>query len=385
MKILVDTDHILEYILDRSDPDNNLLEKVERLWTLIDNNKDIEASITIQGFNKINDILSIFSQENAKKVATRLKSLFKICNNYNSGYVFSPIRQFNNVEKAIELICFYEHGFDALVTEQPERYEELILPSSYVQNLPKKYNEEHGEKRPFIWSIESLINRFNLEKTDTLRIRNDFLNSCVQLSLFSNLEEDFLFKYRIRNRVEPVLSAFNFLKNKGYNGMTKQDFISEFKGSNVTAKSIIWDLQNLRMIETYNNRITVGKHLLDTGNDEISQYLNSILKEHILVKSVYEHLNSGKLLNQWGLDEVIENIYSDKKLKDKTLIDYRSRIISWLIFAKLIERKSYDKRSIIFSLPSANKQRESIIQLQQLELGLGLELEKASNYTSVSV
>jgi hypothetical protein len=156
MKILVDTDHILEYILDRSDPDNNLLEKVERLWTLIDNNKDIEASITIQGFNKINDILSIFSQENAKKVATRLKSLFKICNNYNSGYVFSPIRQFNNVEKAIELICFYEHGFDALVTEQPARYEELILPSSYVQTLPKKYNEKHGEEFPFIWSIESL-------------------------------------------------------------------------------------------------------------------------------------------------------------------------------------------------------------------------------------
>ncbi len=165
MKILVDADHILEYILNRSYPDNDLSEKdnnlsektkslsekVESLWTLINKNKDIiEASLTIQGFNKINDILSIFSQENAEKVATRLKFLFKICDNRNSGCVFSPIRQHNDIEKAIELISFYEHGFDALVTEQSSRYKELILPSSYVQILPKKYNEKHGEKFPFI-------------------------------------------------------------------------------------------------------------------------------------------------------------------------------------------------------------------------------------------
>ncbi len=136
------------------------------------------------------------------------------------------------------------------------------------------------------------------------------------------------------------------------------------------------------MIDTYNNRITVGKHLLDTGNGEISQYLNSVLKEHPLVQSVHEHLNSGKLLNQWGLDEIIENIYSDKKLKPKTLGDYRSRVISWLIFAKLIEKKSYDKHNTIFTLPSVNKQREGTIQLQQLELGL--ELETTSSYRSTS-
>lgn len=379
MKILVDAHLPLEYLLHRSHLDNNLFEKVGRLWTLISKNKDIEAYITIQGFNKIKCYLSIFSQEKAKKSVTILKSLFRICKNYNSGNVFTPIRQCDgNTEQAIELVSFYEYSFDAIVTEQPARYEELILPSSYVQTLPKKYNEKHSEKLPFIWSIESLITRCNLEKTDVLRI-----NSCVQLSLFSNLEENCLFKYRIRNRVEPVLAAFNRLKNKGYNGMAKQDFISGFKGSNVTAESILWDLQHLGMIDTYNNRITVGKHLLDTGNGEISQYLNSVLKEHPLVQSVHEHLNSGKLLNQWGLDEIIENIYSDKKLKPKTLGDYRSRVISWLIFAKLIEKKSYDKRNTIFTLPSANKQRESTIQLQQLELGL--ELETKSSYRSTSV
>jgi hypothetical protein len=176
---------------------------------------------------------------------------------------------------------------------------------------------------------------------------------------------------------------FNYLKNQGYNGISEQDFIFRFKESKTTAKSIIWDMQNFGMIENYNNRITVKYDLLDTGNIEVAQYLNLVLKKHGLVQSIYKKLRADKQLTQWGLDEIIEDVYADNKLTKKTVRDYRSRIISWLIFAKLIEKKSYDKRNTIFTLPSANKQRKSTIQLQQLELGL--ELETTSSYRSTSV
>jgi hypothetical protein len=60
-----------------------------------------------------------------------------------------------------------------------------------------------------------------------------------------------------------------------------------------------------------------------------------------------------------------------------------SQKVFLVFFAELIEKKSYDKHIIIFALPSTNKQRESTIQLQQLELGL--EVETKSSYRSTSV
>jgi hypothetical protein len=374
MKPLIDPDLILEYTLNRSNPDDNLHEKLENLLRVLTVSRNIKASITLQGLNKIHSIFCIYSKEKADMIIDHLRSFLNIVDHSNSYDIFETARQCNgSIENSIELLCFYEYGFDAIVTEQSSKYRELNLPLTYSKRIP------------IFWSVESLITRNKLEKTKTKNwgIGKNSSNSSVQLSLIVCPEEELLFKYRIRNGVDSVIKMFNYLKNQGYNGISEQDFIFRFKESKTTAKSIIWDMQNFGMIENYNNRITVKYDLLDTGNIEVAQYLNLVLKKHGLVQSIYKKLRADKQLTQWGLDEIIEDVYADNKLTKKTVRDYRSRIISWLIFAKLIEKKSYDKRNTIFTLPSANKQRKSTIQLQQLELGL--ELETTSSYRSTSV
>jgi hypothetical protein len=372
MKPLIDPDLILEYTLNRSNPGDNLHEKLENLLRVLTVSRNIKASITLHGLNKIHSIFCIYSKEKADMIIDHLRSFLNIVDHSNSYDIFETARQCNgSIENSIELLCFYEYGFDAIVTEQSSKYRELTLPLTYSKRIP------------VFWSVESLITRNKLEKTKTKNwgIGKNSSNSSVQLSLIVCPEEELLFKYRIRNGVDSVSKMFNYLKNQGYNGISEQDFISRFKESKTTAKSIIWDMQNFGMIENYNNRITVKYDLLDTGNIEVAQYLNLVLKKHILVQSIYKKLKTDKQLTQWGLDEIIEDVYADNKLTKKTVRDYRSRIISWLSFTKLIERKkSYGTSNIIFTLPVTQKQKESTIELQQLELRL--ELEITSSYRS---
>lgn len=46
-------------------------------------------------------------------------------------------------------------------------------------------------------------------------------------------------------------------------------------------------------------------------------------------------------LNEHSLRDIISDTYTTENLKPKTLSDYASRLTSWLIFAKLLEKKGY--------------------------------------------
>jgi hypothetical protein len=79
-----------------------------------------------------------------------------------------------------------------------------------------------------------------------------------------------------------------------------------------------------------------------TENDFL-EYLSTVLKEHDLVKEIYQELENRKIMTKWKLQEIIGNLYSYSDMKsDKTLRDYRSRLTSWLISTKLIDKKGKD-------------------------------------------
>jgi hypothetical protein len=86
-------------------------------------------------------------------------------------------------------------------------------------------------------------------------------------------------------------------------------------------------------------KIVVPQYLLDAGESEIVEYLAGILRNHIVTKKVYEYFSSKtKSIYRRGLQELIADLFSNEKsVSDKSLSDYTSRILGWLLYTGLLE------------------------------------------------
>ncbi|WP_434684213.1 hypothetical protein [Pseudanabaena minima] len=61
------------------------------------------------------------------------------------------------------------------------------------------------------------------------------------------------------------------------------------------------------------------------------------------MQQIYREIERDKAITKWRLQEIISDIYSRSEVtKDKSKSDYRSRIISWLLFANLLEERGHD-------------------------------------------
>ena len=114
MKLLIDTDLILEYALNRSNSGDKLYEKLENLLRVLTPSRNIKASITLRGLNRIHSIFCDDSKEKADMIVNSLRSFLNIVEHSDSLDIFKAARQCNGrienaIEKAIELICFYEY------------------------------------------------------------------------------------------------------------------------------------------------------------------------------------------------------------------------------------------------------------------------------------
>ena len=332
MRILVDEDLIKEYFLNRN---NNIFPYAENLWIIISHSSNVKAYMTNRCLRNICDPEHMTSPKDAEVFAARLKDIFTICR--SSPEIFRNARQYNSkIEPAIEIECGIKMGIDAIVTQEPQKY---------------------TTDRLQIYSVESFIFRHelnnNLYSPNNLFTSSSYSilsnNQQLQLSLPLVVNQSPL-KYMIRNTFPIVMKALKILKSKGFRGLTKEELATKLERSEKTTQSIIWDLTKLKMAFNSGGRVSINPHLLDTGDSDVSEYLSIVLKDHAIVQEIYKEIETSKSITKWRLKNIIITIYSrDKYTKRKSKSNYSFIIISWLVFAKVIE----ERRNGIFSIPSS--------------------------------
>ncbi len=332
MRILVDEDLIKEYFLNRN---NNIFQYAENLWRIIFHSSNVKVYMTNRCLRNICDPEHMTSPKDAKVFAARLKDIFTIC--HSSPEIFRNARQYDlKIEPAIEIECGIKMGIDAIVTQEPQKYETDRLQ---------------------IYSVESFIFRHelnnNLYSPNNLFTSSSYSilsnNQQLQLSLPLVVNQSPL-KYMIRNTIHIIIKALKILKTKGFRGLTKQELATSLRCSENTTQSIIWDLTKFKMADCVRGRVSINSDLLDTGNSDISEYLSMVLKDHVIVQGIYKEIETSKSITKWRLQDIIATIYSrGEYTKEKSKSDYSSRIISWLTFAKVIE----ERRNGIFVIPSS--------------------------------
>jgi hypothetical protein len=318
MKILVDSDLIDEYILNR---DNDIFPKAEKMWNIISKSSNVQTYITKRCLKKICDPENMQFPQNADIIAAKLTSMFTICG--SSPSIFENVRKSRlKLEPALELECGLIEGVDAIVTQDPDKYGEYTYP---IQ----------------IWSVDCL-----------------YLESCIRYETSFSGAELAAPKEMIRNTANVIEDALKLLKTAGTNGLTEKELGSRLKRSAKTTKGIVWDLAHFLMVYRDNiGKIVISPDLLDSRTEDISSCLSMALRDNVLVQEILKEIksNQSQSITELGFDEVIRKVYPHTaKLKGKTLGDYRCRYASWLTSARIIEERNIHK-FVEFIIPVSDK------------------------------
>jgi len=320
VKILLGSKLIVDIFLKRSTSNS---QYIQVLCEIIFNLSLIHFYITRPSLDMLYSLTSMSSSvENADDLVLHLESMFTICE--GSSKIFEKARhRVSEIYEAIDLECCLELGINAIVTKSPEIYIGNSLP---------------------VWSVEQFIQRYKLENSFASSSNNPILlyQQSLQLS-FPFAEDKDPAKYMIRNRMPIIKKALAILKTAGFRGLTKQEFAAKLGSSETTTRSVIWDLERFGMALSYRDKVEIDPNLLDTGESDISKYLSIALKDLAIVQQIYREIERDKAITKWRLQEIISDIYSRSEVtKDKSKSGYRSRIISWLLFANLLEERGHD-------------------------------------------
>ncbi|MGK7931157.1 MAG: hypothetical protein AB4041_06955 [Microcystaceae cyanobacterium] len=354
MKVLIDPQFIIEYILNR---ENDLKSEIDKLWKFLhERHPHIQTCLSRYGVDKIYNICKIHSQKSADNFINQLESLFII--HESSSKVFKQVRQYQgDIDAAIELYSAIEMNCSALITPQTNKYINNSSPSLSIWTIKDLLDDNLNQRKKLEESLKISSDEYYFQKARF---------EVEQPSLFSQFHGKPIVNYRIRNNIQTILKALNLLKKAGYKGLTKEQLSEQMNKKSKTIDSIFWDLERTEMI-VYDNRTTtivIKKSLLDTNDDDIAKYLATVLKQHIVVEKIYKHLENGKLLNRWGLEKIIKETYSLSS--DKTVRDYRSRLYSWLEFANLLEERG----GTTLRIPNQDQTTQSIQNVEPSQLTL---------------
>ena len=317
------------------------------LCDIIDSTSPTEFHVTRTSLDMIHRLTSIAkSVENADDLVSHLEFKFTICE-VSPKILENARHRVSEIDEAIDLECCLELDINAIVTKSPE---------IYIRNSLS------------VWSVEHFIQIYRLENSFALSSNNPTLlyQQSRQLS-FPFAEDKDPAKYMIRNTISIIKKALAILKITGFSGLTKQEFAAKLGSSDATTKSVIWDLKRFGMDSLFRNKVQIDPNLLDTGESDISRYLSIALKDLAIVQQIYREIEKDKAITKWRLEEIVADTYSRSEFtKNKSKSDYSSRIISWLLFAKLLEERGKDT----FGIPT----NESLLRtnyhddLQQLNL-----------------
>ena len=210
IKILVDSDLIEEYFLNRS---NEIYPHAARLQDIISRFPEVKVCITRRCINKIVD-----PEDNIDIALSNFRK-FTIClitNRIRQKARHSALK----IEPALEIECALEEGVAAIITQESAKYGECTSPLK-------------------IWTVEHLSGFLDAEAA----LAHNEYETRKQLSCLTCIEP-FPTKEMIRNTAPVILEALKVLEAAGANDLTEKELSSKLKlkRSSKTTKSIIWDL-----------------------------------------------------------------------------------------------------------------------------------------------
>lgn len=315
IKILVDSDLIEEYFLNRN---NRRYLYAERLIQIIFCHPELKVYLTKRCIN------NIFDPEDGIDLSMSEFRNFNIC--CISKEIRQKTRQWSDlkIEAALELECGFAEGVTAIISEEPDKYGKQTSPIR-------------------IWYVDQLLSILRL---NSIPVRSRESQLCIFPTEPSSSKEV------IRNTAKVIVEALKVVKTAGNTGITPELLSSELNRSAKTTQSIIWDLENFFM--AYTNKIgmvCINQDLLGSKTEDISNYLSMVLRDNLLVKEILKEIELKQSITESGLDYIIKRFHSyGGELKGKTVRSYRCRITSWLIAAGLVEKKN-NYKFVTFVIP----------------------------------
>lgn len=111
-----------------------------------------------------------------------------------------------------------------------------------------------------------------------------------------------------------------------------------------TVLNILSDLQNFLLIKKDNT----GIYSLTVANNasspkamlyEVAVFLQKQLREHVVIKLLYEKLRPGDSTNAGQLKDLMRTAYKSANLKSRTIEIYLRRLMPWLLFCGLVQQQ----------------------------------------------
>ena len=149
--------------------------------------------------------------------------------------------------------------------------------------------------------------------------------------------------YRPRNKVTVVLEVFKIFKQERKTEISFSELLRLSKKKKDILENIIYDLANFFQFTYKHKKITAQDELLNLDDQQLADYLAKQLESHVVVIEVYAQIKPGQITTLWGLQELVGQAYriQGKTKKDDKRIkkDYTSRILPWLCFSGLLEKR----------------------------------------------
>ena len=143
---------------------------------------------------------------------------------------------------------------------------------------------------------------------------------------------EMIISYRPRTKISTVLKIFRLLDQYE----TISDLVPASNYAESTVKNALQDLQNFFEVtkDKKSGKIIASEKILKLKDEEIAEKLAEQIEAHVVIKKIYEQLNSG----EWMWLAEVQNLLSDEeKLRSTTATDYASKMLSWFHFAGLLE------------------------------------------------
>lgn len=316
---------------------------------------NIRGHITSVGWRRIRRILE--SQSDSASVSlTKVKNLLTVCEIESHVYESARSLPIIDFESALEIACAEELELGAIITHDHQKFSGSTL---------------------CILSVEDLLKRLALEsrylrktESNSMPISIVFCNT-QQLSLLhpSEVIEAFT-SYKVRNSIQTVIKIFDVLRKDSLNGMTQSDLALRSGYELGTIRSVTWDFENFHMASCNHGFIQPNKYFLNLESSQVAEYIAEVLKNHEITQSIYQDLPLGEVTTRENIKQLIlRTKFNEIQISGKSANDYVSRMLSWLYFAGLLE-----KRSSFIARPIGEGKQKGLLHEEPIADQLSLKL-----------
>jgi predicted transcriptional regulator len=198
-------------------------------------------------------------------------------------------------------------------------------------------------------SMNEVIERFGGNVIQCLEDNRLIIRTGINYTIYWDIFREYIIEgkvptiplsYRPRNRIPTVLDIFRVIGQEESKKITLNELLSIAKQKKPTIQSIVLDLQNICLVTYKHDLIEVHPKLVNAGDLEIANYLENQLEEHVVIREVYKQTQPGKLMTLWGFQKLVAKAYCiEDSQNKKTAQDYASRMLSWFLFAGLLEKQ----------------------------------------------